>query len=183
MRLCTLVCTLILSTVAFSPALGAGPHPGGSVRIGGFGVRWGSPGGVHIGIGHHGYGHHGHGHSVLGWGGYGYPWYGSYSGYSVPAQPYYVARPVVENPLPAPSFANGAIKITNPVQNGVTLSFSLNGAPSVLSAGAVQELPADRNWVVEFSRGASFGLARYALAPGSYTFTPTGNGWELYRSP
>jgi hypothetical protein len=35
--------------------------------------------------------------------------------------------------------------------------------------------------LVEFDRGGDFGLARYTLRPGSYRFTVSADGWQLYR--
>ena len=42
-------------------------------------------------------------------------------------------------------------------------------------------LPNGRVWRIEFDRGEKFGPAAYSLAPGTYEFTPTDLGWQLYR--
>lgn len=183
-----------------APHGGPGVHvraPGVGVHVGahGVGVRVGVAGvGVHVG-GHHwggpvGVGHywggyyHGWPHAHWGWGYRAYPGYGYYSGYSgYAAEPYYVARPVPDNPPPPPAPLGGVIMIFNPAENGVTLNYTLDGAAQTIPPGYSQQLPADRPWVIEFSRGGGLGLARYGLEPGTYTFTPTPAGWELYRSP
>lgn len=83
---------------------------------------------------------------------------------------YRVARPAVE-----------PIQIVNPAGNGVTLSYTLNGYRFAIPPGHVQNLDDDRQWVIEFDRGGSFGPGRYILGPGVYNFASTDHGWELYR--
>ena len=43
-----------------------------------------------------------------------------------------------------------------------------------------QALPKDVVWVAAFDRGGDNGQARYQLEEGTYNFTPTTKGWELY---
>jgi hypothetical protein len=42
-------------------------------------------------------------------------------------------------------------------------------------------IPAGSPWIIEFDRGGGFGLAAYTLTPGTYHFTPSDLGWQLYR--
>jgi hypothetical protein len=43
-----------------------------------------------------------------------------------------------------------------------------------------QALPKGVTWVATFDRGGDYGQARYQLEEGTYKFTPTKIGWELY---
>ena len=47
--------------------------------------------------------------------------------------------------------------------------------------GTSQRLPAGRRWWIEYDRGASSGVADYTLADGTYVWTPTERGWQLYK--
>lgn len=58
----------------------------------------------------------------------------------------------------------------------------LNGGDFTIPAGYSQNLREDRAWVIEFSRGTNLEQAQYGLQAGVYTFTPTEQGWELYRT-
>ena len=46
-----------------------------------------------------------------------------------------------------------------------------------------QVLPGDDIWAVEFDRGGAHGKAKYGISNGTYAFTPTDAGWELYEQP
>jgi hypothetical protein len=119
------------------------------------------------------------------WHGNWYPSYGWYPGYGpgYARYPYSVQRPIVENPLPLANFSGGPIKITNPANSKAALSYTLNGLSYTIQPGQSQDIREDRSWVIEFSRGANFGAARYGLEPGLYTFSGTERGWELYHTP
>ena len=93
--------------------------------------------------------------------------------------PYVVQSPIIENPV----FSGGPIKIVNPVKNGVTLNYTLNGFAYAIEPGQSQEFTEDRAWVIEFSRGGNAGLGRYGLHSGLYTFGGANNGWELFNEP
>jgi hypothetical protein len=73
--------------------------------------------------------------------------------------------------------------IVNPAENQDALTFSINGQPYELKAGQQQEFTGRTPRVITFDRGNGRDVARYSLADGTYTFTPTQNGWELYRRP
>lgn len=127
---------------------------------------------------------------------------GSYGGYMVPGYPYYgngtpqyyrphthspsysytQPRQVIVNTVPSQPRGDGLpIRIENPSESGTTLSYSLNGHEYTIEPGHEQNLVNDRTWVIQFDRGGDFGTARYTLAGGIYTFTPTKNGWEAYH--
>lgn len=107
----------------------------------------------------------------------GHGWYGYHYGYYRPVVPYVVQRPIIEEP----AFSGLPIKITNPATSGATLSYVLNGVTYSIPPGYSQDLVMDRSWVISFSRGETFGGARYGLEPGMYTFAHTDHGWELYH--
>lgn len=156
--------------------------------------------GVGVGNGPSGAGF-GYGPGVGGtYGGYmvpGYPYYGngtpqyyrphthshSYNNYYTPSYtPSYSQRQVIVNTVPVQPRGDGApIRIENPADSGVTLTYSLNGHEYTIEPGHEQNLINDRNWVIEFDRGESFGTARYTLSGGIYTFTLTKGGWEAYH--
>jgi hypothetical protein len=73
--------------------------------------------------------------------------------------------------------------VVNPVENGATLRFRVDGIAHQLVPGARQELEHSTSRIVEFDRGASFGLARYRLTEGDYYFRLTDKGWGLQVKP
>lgn len=62
-----------------------------------------------------------------------------------------------------------------------TINYNLNQQPFQMQKGYEQTLPTGTTWVVEFDRGGNFGMARYQLSEGTYYFTATEKGWELFR--
>jgi hypothetical protein len=76
------------------------------------------------------------------------------------------------------------VLIVNPSSSRGTINYNLNGNHYVSEPGMRQKLsvlPNGRPWRIEFDRGESFGPAAYSLSPGTYHFTPTDLGWQLYR--
>ncbi len=76
------------------------------------------------------------------------------------------------------------VLIINPASSRGTINYNINGNHYVAQAGMQQKLAALQNglnWTIEYDRGEKFGPATYTLAPGTYRFTPTDRGWELYR--
>jgi hypothetical protein len=71
--------------------------------------------------------------------------------------------------------------VANPATNSATLSFHVDGTAYSIAPGETKEFDVSIPHVVQFDRGGSTGTARYALTSGIYTFTPTAQGWELYR--
>lgn len=101
-------------------------------------------------------------------------------------EPVYVApQPVYVAPAPQAVYASptpASIRIVNPPTSTVVMSYTLNGQPYKIAPGQEQTLT--QTYVIEFNRGGSAGIARYALSDGVYTFTPAANGaWELYHAP
>lgn len=80
--------------------------------------------------------------------------------------------------------ASDCMLLVNPTASRGTINYNLNGNHYVSEPGMQQKLPIlpnGRPWVVEFDRGGKFGAAAYTLSPGTYYFTPTDLGWQLYR--
>jgi hypothetical protein len=102
-------------------------------------------------------------------------WYGDDGRWLNYGNQYVVRRPILENS------SGGPIKIVNPAKNGVTLTYMLDGNAFTIQPGYSQDLQEDQASVIQFSRGANLGQARYGLQSGVYTFTRTDHGWELYR--
>lgn len=76
------------------------------------------------------------------------------------------------------------ILIVNPASSRGTVNYNINGNHYVAQPGMKQKLAALPNgsgWIIEFDRGERFGQAAYTLSPGTYHFTPTDLGWQLYR--
>ncbi len=71
--------------------------------------------------------------------------------------------------------------VVNPPSSRATINYNINGNHYVMEPGMRQKLPGDRKWVIEFDRGQNFGSSAYTLAPGSYYFTPSDLGLQLYR--
>lgn len=123
--------------------------------------------------------------------GYGNP-YGYRGGVNVgvgivaPSPTYYhhngggAQRRVVENPLPRVG-AHLPIKIVRNDEFDAPLSYTLNDHEYKIRPGESQWLLNDRDWEIEFDRGGDFGLARYSMSPGIYTFKLTKQGWEIFH--
>ena len=78
---------------------------------------------------------------------------------------------------------NGVL-IINPASSRGTINYNINGNHYVANSGMQQKLAAvrdNRPWTIEYDRGEKFGPAAYTLAPGTYRFSATDRGWELYR--
>jgi hypothetical protein len=84
------------------------------------------------------------------------------------------------DPDPTPA-ADTRVVLVNPEDSGGPLSYRLSGSHSyTIEPGYSQVLTNKPSWLVEFDRGESFGQAKYNIGPGTYTFTATQKGWELY---
>ena len=71
--------------------------------------------------------------------------------------------------------------IVNHPSSTATINYNIDGNHYVMEPGMRQKLPGDRKWVIEFDRGQNFGQSAYTLSPGTYHFTPSDLGWQLYR--
>jgi hypothetical protein len=72
--------------------------------------------------------------------------------------------------------------LVNPKDSGGPVNYLLDGKPSTSEPGTSQTLGGQPSWLVEFDRGEVSGQARYTLTEGTYTFTVTEKGWELYST-
>ncbi|MFH1922704.1 MAG: hypothetical protein ABIP48_22805 [Planctomycetota bacterium] len=61
------------------------------------------------------------------------------------------------------------------------VNYNVNNNPFSIKPGFTQTLPGGRDWVVVFDRGSSFGQAKYTPSEGTYKFTLTEKGWDLFR--
>ena len=76
------------------------------------------------------------------------------------------------------------VLIVNPTSTRGTINYNLNGNHYVAKSGMQQKLTDTSNgrpWIIEFDQGQKFGPASYTLATGTYFFSPTDRGWQLYR--
>ncbi|MBI3468228.1 MAG: hypothetical protein HY000_34935 [Planctomycetes bacterium] len=76
------------------------------------------------------------------------------------------------------------VLIINPAGSRGTINYNINGNHYVAQPGMQQKLaalPEGRGWIIEYDRGERFGPVAYTLSPGTYYFTPTDLGWQLYR--
>lgn len=63
------------------------------------------------------------------------------------------------------------------------VNYSVEADPFTMTPDYRQILPGGRKWTIEFDRGAEYGKAKYGIADGTYAFTPTEDGWELFEQP
>lgn len=92
--------------------------------------------------------------------------------------------PVVsDDPLPDSEGApqRSGTLITNPRKHGETIRYVLNGEEYIMRPGTSQRLRTGQSWRVEYDRGANAGSAQYSLTNGTYVWTPTDRGWQLYK--
>jgi hypothetical protein len=78
----------------------------------------------------------------------------------------------------------GGVLLINPANSKGTINYNINGDHYVAQPGMKQKLaalPNGRPWNIEYDRGETFGRAVYKLFPGTYFFTPTELGWQLYK--
>jgi len=59
--------------------------------------------------------------------------------------------------------------------------YNINNHPFSIKPNYTQTLPGGKVWVVVFDRGGSFGQAKYTLSEGTYKFTLTEKGWDLFK--
>ncbi len=91
----------------------------------------------------------------------------------VVARPVFVYPPVVYDPT--------CIRIANPAERGVTMSYTLDGQQVFLQPGEVQTLY--RRCVITFDRGNGYGFTQLVLTGGTYMFgVDSDGGWSLLRN-
>jgi hypothetical protein len=98
-----------------------------------------------------------------------------------PSTTYVTPATPQENFLPTPSVDPPGVVLLNPTRNSGPVNYTLNDVRCTMAAGYQQKLPGEREWIIEFDRGGSFGTARYSLTPGAYAFAVTERGWEVFR--
>ena len=80
--------------------------------------------------------------------------------------------------------ATEGVLIINPSSSKGTINYNINGNHYVAKPGMKQKLApprGSRGWTIEYDRGEDFGPAAFTLSPGTYYFTPTDRGWQLFR--
>jgi hypothetical protein len=73
----------------------------------------------------------------------------------------------------------GHLSIGNGQQNGVPVSFVLDGRVYTLHPGESHQFPVGTSWSIQFHRGGAFGNASEAVTPGEYQFVVGPDGWAL----
>jgi hypothetical protein len=99
------------------------------------------------------------------------------------------ANPAVSLVVPetAPAAASPEVSVSrliliNPKDSPGRVSYVLEGAANVLDPDGASSTDGAGPWLVEFDRGVAGEQARYSLTVGTYTFTMTTQGWELYNT-
>ena len=64
-----------------------------------------------------------------------------------------------------------------------TVNYNVNSDQFSMTPDYQQALPGGQTWEVEFDRGGEHGKAKYGIADGTFGFTPTDDGWELFEQP
>jgi hypothetical protein len=149
-----------------------------SIGPGGFSIGSGRSG-ISIGAGGYDRGYrYGRGYpGRYGYGGWDYDDddYGYYGGDRYYVQPRMQYSYPVQMPYEGPGVA-----IRN--NTDVELNFTIDGArPMHIAPGETMRLVEKRQFTIAFDRGSDFGSTRYTIHEGLYEFTPTDNGWELFR--
>ena len=159
--------------------IGVGVRPGVGVGIGRGGIYIGPGwryGGYHAGVYYPGR------FWRNGAFGYGYPGYYGYGNYGY-GDGYYYSGPYVA----AQGQARADVAYSGPgvtIRNNTdqTVNFLLDGEREMsIGPGETVRLTEYADFQVGFNRGDNLGDARYTIYEGTYEFTPTDNGWELYR--
>jgi len=71
--------------------------------------------------------------------------------------------------------------LVNPTGSGANVIYTVNGSRYVMEPGMSQKLPAGPTWIVDFDRGSGLGHSTYTANEGTYYFTPSEHGWNLYH--
>ena len=74
----------------------------------------------------------------------------------------------------------GGILLVNPANSGAPITYNAEGYEYTMKPGMTQELPG-QSWRVDYDRGGGFGPDSYRLDPGTYHFTATDEGWQIYK--
>lgn len=96
------------------------------------------------------------------------------------------AAPLVQpqpapKPAPPPAMQDARrVLVVNPAETNGPVNFAIDGKPLTLASGQVQNEPGKDSVIIEFDRGIGDARARYTLKTGTYRFSVTDKGWELY---
>ncbi|MBL9093053.1 MAG: hypothetical protein JNL96_17680 [Planctomycetaceae bacterium] len=71
--------------------------------------------------------------------------------------------------------------LVNPSTTKTTINYNVNGNHYLMEPGMAQRLPPGASWVVEYDRGQNYGPAAYTLGPGTFYFTPSDEGLQLFE--
>jgi hypothetical protein len=77
--------------------------------------------------------------------------------------------------------SSSTLQIWNASGQRLPVSFLVDSKEIELSDGQSHSLRGDKQRVVEFDRGGTYGTARYAITDGQYEFVITDRGWDLVR--
>jgi hypothetical protein len=93
--------------------------------------------------------------------------------------PIVTGQPVAD--VQGDTVTSGVLLINAPNTNA-TITYNVNGNRYVMEPGMTQKLPDTApSWTIEYDRGGQFGAASYTVTQGTYFFTPTDKGWQLYK--
>jgi hypothetical protein len=167
--------------VRANTGVGAGANIAGRTGVGigggpvGVGIGPWRYGGFHAGIYRPGWwwwNNRWYAYPPFGYGGFfngGYYGGGSYAGssYAEPAQL-------------AAAYNGPGVALRNPTEH--TLNFTVDGQKQMEAGpGETVRLTEFADYQISFDRGDNFGTATYTIYEGTYEFTPTDRGWELFR--
>lgn len=62
-----------------------------------------------------------------------------------------------------------------------SINYTVNNDQYSMKPDYQQTLPAGQDWSVRFDRGGQLGEQEYSLSEGTYAFTPTETGWDLFE--
>lgn len=87
----------------------------------------------------------------------------------------------IGDPLPeseAKLVTDGVVLING---GNTPVNYNVDNKPFTMQPDYRQALPGGRSWLVEFDTAGSQGTVKKTVTEGTYKFTPTENGWELYK--
>lgn len=76
---------------------------------------------------------------------------------------------------------SSGVLLANRPESRATVNYTVNGNAYVMQPGMAQRLDAPGPWTVTYDRGENMGTSTYSVADGTYWFTPTDGGLQLYR--
>ncbi len=95
------------------------------------------------------------------------------------APPPDTAVPTTTDTAGTPTGGNRVV-LVNPAELNMTVHYTIENQNFEMDPNYTQELAGEGSWVIEFDRGGGFGQAEYTLTDGTYTFTMTDKGLDLW---